>query len=403
MYGSGRHHQALNGIRVLDFTRLLAGPYATRLLADSGAEVIKVQSRRTALGAEANSTPGFVNWNRGKLGITLDMSQPGAKKLALRLVAVSDVLVENFSPRVMQNWGLGYEVLNGINGRLVMASMSAMGHSGPWREFVALAPTIHAFSGMTYLTAYDKQRPVGPGFPHADMISGLYAGCAILSALESREGTGKGQHIDISEYEAECSLLGPALLKCTANRDAARPGYNSSQAGVTAAPHGHFRCQGEDSWCAISCASDDEWQAMCRVMKQPVWLCDERFADVASRQSHAAELRSLMEAWTTRHTAEEAMRLLQLAGVPCGVVRPVGDLMNDPQLLSEGFFTVMSHPFLRQVRVTTDRSAVRLSRTPSAIRKSAPLLGEDNSYVFGTLLGLPDWEIEELVAEGVIA
>lgn len=203
----------LEGLRVIDLTRMISGPYATRILADFGAEVIKVQSEKTAHGAEQNSTLSFSVWNRNKRSITLDLSLPEARDVFLKLVAGSDIVVENFSPRVMENWGLHYDRLREVKPDLVMVSISAMGHTGPWRNFVGFAPTFHALSGLISKTSGNLDPPADIDCPYADLITGLYAALAALSALEHKDRTGEGQHIDLSALEAICTFLGPAFIE----------------------------------------------------------------------------------------------------------------------------------------------------------------------------------------------
>jgi len=203
----------LEGLRVIDLTRMISGPYATRILADFGAEVIKIQSEKTAHGAEQNSTPSFSVWNRNKRSITLDLSLPEAREAFLKLVAGSDIVVENFSPRVMENWGLHYKHLREVKPDLVMVSISAMGHTGPWRDFVGFAPTFHALSGLISKTSGNLNPPADIDHPFADLITGLYAALAVLSALEYKDRTGEGQHIDLSALEAICTFLGPAFIE----------------------------------------------------------------------------------------------------------------------------------------------------------------------------------------------
>jgi crotonobetainyl-CoA:carnitine CoA-transferase CaiB-like acyl-CoA transferase len=207
-----RDEAILRGTRVLDLTRMLAGPYATRILADFGAEVIKIQSRKSANGAEQNEATSFSAWNRNKRSLTLDLGTPGARDSFLRLAAKSDVVVENFSPRVMENWGLHYERLALVNPGLIMVSISAAGQTGPWRNFVGFAPTFHALSGLISAASGPGQAPDGIEHPYADFIAGLYAALGTLSALEYREKTGKGQHIDLSALEAISTMLGPAFI-----------------------------------------------------------------------------------------------------------------------------------------------------------------------------------------------
>lgn len=391
---------ALDGLRILDFSWLMAGPYATRILADFGAEVIKVQSRKTATGAESNATHYFNTWNRNKLGITLNMNHPKARDIALRLVKISDVVMENFTPRVKSNWGLSYDKLREIRPDIIMLSMSAMGQSGPWRNFAALGPTIQAFSGITQLTSFPQGTPLGLGYSYADPISGLFAILAILAALEHRGKTGQGQYIDISEYECMCSLLGPAILDYTINHNVATPQGNSP-GHIAAAPYGCYKCSGEDRWCVIAVSSEEEWQALCHVLGAPPWSKEERFSTLPGRERHAEELNQLLEQWAIEHTPEEVMNSLQQAGVPAGMVEDANDLANDPHLKARNFFIQAEHPVLG--KTTSDNTPIRLSRTPARLRRAAPLLGQDNHYVYKELLGVSEQELSQYIEEGLIS
>jgi crotonobetainyl-CoA:carnitine CoA-transferase CaiB-like acyl-CoA transferase len=390
----------LRGIRILDFTWMLAGPYATRLLADFGAEVIKVQSKLTSSGAEQNDTGYFANWNRNKLGITLDLSRAEARKLALELAGKCDLVMENFTPRVMEGWGLGYRDLKLVKPDIVMVSLSGFGHSGPWRDYTALGPTVQALSGLTYLTSYDAGRTEGIGFAYADHISGLYAALAALSALRRRDKTGQGAYVDISELEAACSMLGAALLDLSVNCRAAVPAGNKQEWGQ-AAPHGCYRCKGEDRWCVIAVFSEEEWQSLCNVMGRPQPAKQDKFASIVSRLEHAQELDCLIEEWTMKHTPREVMQALQSAGVPAAAVNDARDLADDPHLNERGFFADIQHPLLGMIRA--DGNPVRLSATPPQHNKAAPLLGEDNRRVFVDILGMHEDRFKRYVAEGIIA
>ena len=207
------NEEILKGLRVIDLTRMLSGPYATRILADFGAEVIKIQSSITAQGAERNDTEFFKIWNRNKRGLSIDLSNPQARDLFLELVSVSDIVVENFSPRVMTNWGLDYSKLQQVNPNLIMASISAMGQTGPWKNYVGFAPTFHALSGLLSLLSRTHDAPVNIPYPYADIVAALYSSIAILAAALNRNRTGKGRHIDISAYESLVTTLGPALTE----------------------------------------------------------------------------------------------------------------------------------------------------------------------------------------------
>jgi benzylsuccinate CoA-transferase BbsF subunit len=386
----------LKGIRILDFSWVLAGPYATRLLADFGAEVIKVQPLMPEAGDKFSR--GYYNtWNRNKLGITLNLASPEGIALAKKLVAVSDAVVENFTPRVMANWGLDYENLKEIKPDIIMLSLSTMGSSGPWRDYAGFGPTVQAFSGITRLTSFPVKPPPGLGTAYADHIAGLLACLALLSALEYRRRTGEGQYIDVSQVEAMASLLGDAILDYQIEGREVEAVGNSS---TGAAPHGVYRCQGDDRWCAIAVFTDDEWQGFKRALDNPPWAEDKRFATLNGRLENKARLDRLVEEWTKKHTAEEAMALLQKQGVAAGVVQSAGDLAQDPQLNERGFFIELDHPELG--KTVSDATPIRLSDTPARYSRPAPLLGQDNENVYGELLGLSETELGRLKKQGVI-
>ena len=389
----------LNGLRVLDLTWVLAGPYATRLLADFGAEVIKIQSKKTAKGAESNSTGYFNTWNRNKRSITLDLSYPEAREIALRLVKISDVVIENFSPRVKSNWGLDYEGLKKVHPGLIMLSMSAMGQTGPWRDFVGFGPTLQALSGFTHLTSFEPDSPMGPGYAYADPIAGLYAALVLLAALERRDRTGQGLFIDLSEYEACCTLVGPALLDALVNATPILPRGNQPD-HLHAAPYGCYPCSGADRWCVIAVFDENEWHALCKGMGSPDWTREERFSTSSQRRSHREELDRYIGAWTARHTPEEVVTLLQETGVPAGVVQNAEDLANDPHLKARDFFVRLKHPVLGET--ISDASPIRFQETSMQDWKAAPLLGEDNRSVLQELLGLSESEMSSLVTKGVV-
>jgi crotonobetainyl-CoA:carnitine CoA-transferase CaiB-like acyl-CoA transferase len=389
----------LRGLRVLDFTWMLAGPYATRIFADFGAEVIKVQSKKTARGAESNLTGFFNTWNRNKRSITLDLSRPEAREMVLKLTRITDVVIENFSPRVMPNWGLDYEKLKEVKPDLIVLSMSAMGQEGPWKDYVAFAPTLHALSGITSLTSFENNAPIGLGYAYADIVAGLYATVGVLAALEYRDRTGQGQYIDLSEYEAICTLMGPSLLDASINDKEVLPSGNCP-GYITAAPYGCYPCSGTDRWCVIAVSNEKEWESLCRVLGYPGWTKEARFTTVAKRKQNRKELDELLAKWTTQHTAEEVVNLLQEAGISSGVVQNAEDLSRDPQLMGRNFFVQLQHPVLGNT--ISDRSPIRFEKGSTVGWKAAPQLGEDNRYVFLELLGLTESDLSSYVEKGVI-
>jgi crotonobetainyl-CoA:carnitine CoA-transferase CaiB-like acyl-CoA transferase len=333
-------------------------------------------------------------WNRNKKAITLDVEHPSGRRLALALVAISDVVVENFSPRVMTNWRLAYPDLRAVNPGIILLSMSAAGQSGPGKDWLGFGPTVQALSGFTYLTSFTEEEPLGLGVPYSDAVSGLYGALAVLAALEDRDRTGRGQHIDLSQYAAMCTMLGPSIVHASVTGNPGQPNGNGP-GYVPAAPHGCYPCRGEDRWCVIAVFSDDEWHTLCRVMGAPSWA--EEFSAFMARSERAEELDSRIAGWTIQHSSEELVGLLQRAGIAAGVVQDAEDLFRDPQLRARNFF-------IREQSgdIVGDANPVIMSGVRATPRTPAPRLGEHNRYVFRDLLGLSEAELSEHVRNGVV-
>ncbi len=386
----------LHNIRILDFSWVLAGPYATRILADFGAEVIKVQPLLPE--AEDIFARGYdATWNRNKLGITLNLNQPPGITLAKKLVGISDAVVDNFTPRVMANWGLDYDNLKKLKRDIIMLSMSTMGNTGPWRDYVGFGPTVQAFSGITHLTSYPGKPPSGLGFSYADHVAGLTAALALLGAIEYLFLSGEGQYIDVSQVETMASLLGSDILEYAAKGKAPEPMGNRSR---EAAPYGVYRCRGDDRWCAIAVYGDEQWQRFKQALGNPAWAEAQKFATSAGRLQNNDDLDRMVEGWTKEQAAEEVMALLQGQGIAAGVVQDASDIANDPQLRARDFFIELDHPELG--RTISDATPIRLSDTPARYRRAAPLKGQDNDYVYGELLGIGREELAELKQQGII-
>jgi crotonobetainyl-CoA:carnitine CoA-transferase CaiB-like acyl-CoA transferase len=376
--GSG---EILRGIRVLDFTRMLSGPYATRILGDFGAEVIKIQSSLTATGAERNDAPGFLAWNRNKRSISLNLNRAEARELLLELVSISDVVVENFSPRVMANWGLNYTRLETVKPGLIMASISAMGQTGPWKNFVGFAPTFHALSGLTAATSRALDTPAGIGFAYGDIVTGLYAALAILASLENKHRTGSGQYIDLSGYEALCTLMAPA------------------DDSDSASSWGCYPCKGQDRWCVIAASHDAEWESFRKIFDMPE-LKSSRFSTQALRRDHREELDKLISQRASTCKDGTIVRRLQKTHIAAGVVQNAADLARDRQLAARRFFTSLRHPVFGKCR--SDRSALWPWNENTAGWKAAPSFGEDSHYVLVELLGHSEPEFQMLKDKGII-
>ena len=398
---------ALQGIRVLDFTWIHAGPSATRILSDQGAQVIKVESNQALAvvgGPSSNTARGLGqrhNWNAGKRSISLNMKTDAGKNLARRLVAVSDVVAENFSGRVMPSWGLDYEGVRKIKPDIIMLSMSGFGRSGPWKDRVSYGQTLQAWSGFTNLTGFPDTRPSGPASAYSDAVGGMTGAQAVLLALIQRANTGLGQWIDVSQMEAMSTLLGPLALELSANKSnktgVQRTGNRLSHGG--GAPHSAYRCQGDDRWIAITVFTDEEWGSFVNAIGSPAWASEDRFATVDSREEHADDLDTLVESWTLNQSAEAAMQLLQTAGVAAGVVQTGEDMANnDPQLRERGTFQQV--PDAAGVLRTIERAPYKLSRTPGSVTRGAPEFGADQDFVLSEILGLSDEELAEAAIAG---
>ena len=392
----------LDGVRILDFTWVVAGPVAVRILADQGAEVIKVERRDTLdLGTRRGGFSG--NLHRGKESTVINMADPRGIAIAQQLAALSDVVIDNFSARVMRNWGLDYDSLKKIKPDIIAVSMSGFGHSGPHKDYVSYGPTLQALSGYTLQMRHPGKEPAGWGYSYADMTGGYSGALAVLMALWHRKQTGQGQFVDLSQFEAIASLVGPGLLDILNNRTPSKPVGNRSQE-APAAPHGVYRCRGDDRWCAIAVFTEEEWRRLCQVMGQPAWTRETRFASLATRLHYQDALDRQIEDWTQQHTAEEVMTRLQAAGVAAGVVANGEDLDRDPQLRARGYWAQLpAQENGKTEDVILDGPPFKLSRTPGYVAAPGPLLGEHTDSVLRRLLNYSDQHIAQLKAERVIA
>ena len=410
----------LEGVRVLDITHVWAGPFCTRLLGDMGAEVIKVESigrydperglarigpgdrRRVYPDGDPGVRPynragRFNAYNRNKLGLTLDLRTDQGRGLIRDLVAVSDVVVENFSVGVMRRLGLDYEDCRGLRPDIVYISMPGFGSDGPEAGHVAFGLTQEALSGLSSITRYPEEPPLDTGVFYGDPTSGVFGAVAALTALWHRRNSGEGQLIDLSQREASISILPEPVFEYSMND---RVMSSAGNKHPTFAPHGCYRCAGEDSWVVINVTEEGQFKALCDAVDEPGWIADTRFVDMASRKRHEAELDRLVESWTQRHEAREVMRMLQRAGVPAGAVLTNQQLLEDPHFQARGFFEEVTHPDAGTHPYIG--MPWKLSDTPVHIRLPAPGLGQHNHYVLGDVLGLSRDEIETLQEMDVI-
>ncbi len=398
----------LHDIRVLDFAWWLAGPMTSKCLSQHGAEVIRVETEdypdliRQLLFKDnepgPNRSVAFCNYNDGKLGITLNVNHAKGVDMVKRLVQISDVVIESFTPRAMRKWGLGYDQLREIKPDIIMLSSCMQGQTGPFAISPGNGAILPALAGISEITGWPDRAPTGVGGPYTDFTSGPMGAAAILSALIHRKQTGEGQYIDLSQNEAGMHFVATTFLEYTANH---RIPTRQGNRRPSFAPHGVYPCQGEDAWCTISVHSETEWQALCRAMGNPAWTQEARFATRAQREQHLEALDTQMAVWTAERTPQTVLQCLQAAGVPSGIVQNARDLAGDPQLKHRQHYVTLQHPEIGANVV--DQFGFRLSKTPGGPTQPAPLLGQHNDYVFGTLLGLSAEEIATLQTQGVIA
>ena len=428
---------ALDGLRILDFTRLGFGSQATLICGCLGAEVIRVESTRfpdavrvmppfvpdpgehgegfgaatlaNATGAASPNRGGiFYKYNTGgKKSITVDARHPRGLALLEDLVARSDVVAESFAAGTLARWGLPYERLRALRPDVVYVSMCGFGHEGPDTAHVTMGPTAQALTGSTFMVGLPDRPPAGWSFSYLDHVGGYLGAMAILAGISHRRRTGEGQHIDVSQLEPATALSGALLLDAALNgRPARRPGFptGNRRPHPPTAPGGAYRAAGEDRWVVVSCRTEEHWRALVGAMGDPPWAAEERFASLAARVRHAEELDALVEAWTSQRDRYEVMALLQGAGVPAGAVQDAADrLERDPQLAARGHFTMLGNAEVDPLPL--EGLPVRMSATPphtgGRLRRGPPLLGEDTATVLRDVLGLDDAAVADLAGDGV--
>ena len=402
------HDLPLADVKILDFTWVMAGPAATRVLADYGATVVRIESSRRldtgrTIGPFHDGQPGiehsgfFQNLNAGKLGLTLDLAQDAGRAVALDLVRWADVVTESFSPKAMRAWGFDYASLRQVKPDMIMVSTCLMGQSGPLAQFAGFGNLAAAMSGFFSLTGWPDRPPAGPFSAYTDYVAPRFTAVAILAALDYRRRTGQGQYVDQSQAESALHFLTPALLDYTVNgRCQDRVGNDDAHL----APHGVYPAAGTDRWLAIAVCDDAQWQALCEVIARPELGQDPRFATPAARLAHRDALDTILAAWTQEHDAQAAEAALQARGIPASAVQNSQDLSSDPQLLQRGHFVQLPHPL--HGTTTIEGSRFRLSRTPARIARAAPTLGQDNQNVLETILGYSPERIAALTAADVL-
>lgn len=418
----------LRSVRIVDLGWYGVDPEATRMLSRFGAEVIRVEHESKvdlirilwpfAVGGQPDPSLTMVNavkegnyeqsglfndWNPGKLSIRLNLSTSEGRKVLEKLIRVSDVVTENYSHGVMERWGFGYEQLRCLRPDLIYVSMSGMGRTGPDKEVKTLGPLVQAISGLTAIAGLPDEEPSGWGFSYMDNLAAYHNCAAVLMAVFHRNRTGQGQYVDAAATEIGAGLTGTSTLDYTVNgRPTRRPKYPSGNRldHPPAAPHGVYPCRGEDRWIAIAVFTEKEWAALTHLMGDPSWARDPKFATLRDRMEHQDSLDECVGRWTRQMDDIELMQMLQGVHVRAGAVCKGVDLANDPQLAHREMFPELDHGIMGKWRF--EDVPIRLSRTPGGWAWGAPLLGEDNPYVYKELLGIPDRELSMLKTTGAV-
>ena len=410
--------QPLKNYRILDLSRIWAGPYCTKLLADMGAEVIKMESLRVydshrgpvnpapGIAAYPDSDPGDEAWNRNgwfnclhmsKYGITLELTEESGRQVFEELVSISDVLVENFRQGSLSRLGYDYETLRRIRPDLIYASMPAFGNSGPWQNYVAYGIGQEQLSGMAHMTGYLNDGPMKSGINHGDPITGSHAAGVLLAALRYRKRTGKGMFVDVSQQESAVALIGGEVVAFQiSGEEPERIGNHSAWF----APQNAYPCAGEDRWITIAATNDYQWSHLAQALGRPELADDERFATNEARLNHRRELDEIIGEWVRDQDMWEITRNLQERGVPVGPVLRGPDLLENPHYTDRGTFNNVDHP--RVGPKWYQGFAWRMSGTPGQVHWPSPTLGQHNRQIYRDLLGLTDLHIDDLEETGVI-
>jgi benzylsuccinate CoA-transferase BbsF subunit len=399
-------NEILKGVRVLAFTTGYAGPYAGRLLASYGAEVIKIESKKGGLDTfrhygqhkDIDAAPRFIECNLGVRSMAINLKHPTGAGLIRELAGKSDAVLQNFRPRVLDKLGLGDDNLRKANPKLVIVKLPGFGSEGPKSSYGTWGFNLTAFSGMTYLWNHPEQdRPIGSQGVYPDHLGFVMGPTLLVAALLNSRRTGKGVTIDLAQIEGTAAVLGTTYLETSVNGDDPQPKGNHYAA---AAPHGCYRCQGEDRWCVISARDDDEWCAFCRVIGRGELVSDARFVNLQARLNNRAELDGIVQRWTEARPAEEVMVQCQSAGVPAGVVQTGADLLQDVQLRHRNYFSPFADSLIGPFEIPRSGFLFRgMNEEPLRLPNR---LGADNDPILSELLGydratIEQWRQEEIL------
>ncbi len=397
-----------SGLKILAFCWAVVGPLTMKFFADHGATVIRVETAKRPCTMRSSAPykdnkPGlnrggyFTYYNPNILSLTLNMNHPEGIKIAKQLVKATDVVMENYTPGVIEKWGLGYEELKKIRSDVIMLRQSGYGSEGPYKNLPAFGMVLTPIAGLPNFIGWPDKEPLPVGVSaYTDCISPRFAVSALIAALDYRKRTGKGQLLDLSQFETAISFILPGVLEYAASGQEPERIGNSSP---YAAPHGVYPCKGDDRWCTIAVSSEEEWCNFCSEIGQPGLVSDPWFDTLENRKQHEDTLNKIVADWTVNFTPEEVMSYLQGVGIPAGVVENTADVYNDPQFRNRNIFWKMHHAEMGDF--THLGESFMLSKTPAKAYSPAPLLGEHTEQICTELLGMKDEEFVKLMAEGV--
>jgi benzylsuccinate CoA-transferase BbsF subunit len=394
------------GIKIADFTWWIAGPLTTKTFADYGATVVTIESAKKPGGLRVSmpykdNQPGldrsgfFAYFNANKYSLSLNLEHPQGRDIARKLISWADIVAENFSPGVMEKWGFAYADIQKIKPDIIMLRTSNQGQTGPFSRIGGLGLQLNALGGFVNYTGPVDRDPLSLMFAYSDYFVPHLAVATLIAALDYRRRTGKGQMIDLAQNEACVQFQAPNLLEYEANgKESVRNGNRHPYA----APHNVYPCQGDDYWCAITVFTDEDWKNFCRVVGDPDWTKEAKFATFLQRKENEEELDRNISQWTVHYSAREIMEKMQAAGIAAGVVEKGEDIYRDPQLREMNLFWPLKHREMGDFTHLGQPS--RLSRTPAQARMPSPCLGEHSEYVCKQLLGLSDDQYDELLIAG---
>jgi benzylsuccinate CoA-transferase BbsF subunit len=396
------------GIVIVSFSWAVVGPLTMKYFADYGATVIRIETHKRPCTSRLSTPykdnkPGinrsgyFNHFSANMYSMALNIDHPRSQEVLTRLIQRADIIMENFTPGIMEKWGLTYEHLTTIKPDIIMLRQSGFGSWGPYAQQPAFGMVLAAMAGLPNFVGWPDRGPLPLGISaYTDCISPRFAVASLIAALDHRDKTGKGQMLDLSQFETSLYFILPAILDYQSK---GREPFMTGNSNSHLVPHGVYPCKGEDRWCAIAVQNDVQWAALCNIIEKPELIEDDKFCTLINRKKNEDEINRIIGEWTINYTTEVISEKMQLAGVPAGIVKNAADIYKDPQLRQRGLFWPLKHPDMGTF--THLGQSFELSETPAQARLPSPQLGEHTEFVCSKILNMPDTEFIELLNSGV--